>query len=361
MSNMLKHFFLLDSEIADIVILRKKVLTVSFLFISIFALGLFGYLNIVRFDNVVVGSIDMVASLVSLFALVAYKKYAKLKLAIILGTLNLFVFFVTFVIVNQNQNFGIIWTIFFPIFVIVLTGPKRGLTLSLLFFSIIYFIAFNGIGEWGECEWNLQSFVRYLVATLVLLYVVYMNEVAIVKANTIIKDKTQNEREYIKQLESYSTVDYLTSIFNRRKLDTLLESELSRAERYSRRVSIAIFDIDDFKKINDEYGHLVGDAVLIDISQLVSASIRKSDYFGRWGGEEFLIIFSETSREEAKGFAERLRQKINEQSHTHKIAVSCSFGISEYQQGDTVTSILQRCDDALYMAKAQGKNSVVLR
>jgi len=170
-----------------------------------------------------------------------------------------------------------------------------------------------------------------------------------------ITDKKNLER----QLRKLATIDRLTGIYNRYAFEKFLEEEISRAERYGTNFALIMFDIDNFKKINDTYGHQTGDMILKKISQIVKENIRKSDIFGRWGGEEFMIILPVKNIDEASKVAEKIRKKIEEYKFPKVNRVTISAGVTMYKNGDTLKSIIRRVDTALYMAKKSGKNKVV--
>lgn len=155
-----------------------------------------------------------------------------------------------------------------------------------------------------------------------------------------------------------SETDNLTQLANRNKLDTILAFETHHSNRIQKSFSMILVDIDDFKKVNDEYGHHIGDLVLQEFATILSKNIRKTDYVGRWGGEEFLIICPQTNSDEAYIVAESLREKIDTKIFSlvgHKTA---SFGIAEYKFKDKVGDFFKRVDSALYLAKETGKNNV---
>ena len=165
-------------------------------------------------------------------------------------------------------------------------------------------------------------------------------------------------RKYTHLLEHQSITDRLTAINNRLKLDQEIERSLSLAGRYKVSFSLILIDIDFFKKINDEYGHLVGDSALKEVAKLLSDNIRNVDTAGRWGGEEFLIICPEQINNGAIILAEKLRVVIDRHLFKDCLHLSCSFGVSSYQESDTVDMIMQRADEALYRAKVKGRNQV---
>jgi len=162
-------------------------------------------------------------------------------------------------------------------------------------------------------------------------------------------------------IEQKAYYDGLTGVYNRNKLNEFFEQELLRVERYKHNLSVAIIDIDHFKNFNDTYGHLVGDEVLIMLAQAVEKKVRKTDVFARWGGEEFVILFVETAIEDAKVTANNIRKHIGELSHKTAGKVTASFGLTQYQEGDNLESLFKRCDDALYLAKENGRNRVEVK
>lgn len=160
------------------------------------------------------------------------------------------------------------------------------------------------------------------------------------------------------QLEKISITDRLTGLFNRHKIDDVLENEIKRSNRFNHSFSLILIDIDDFKLINDTYGHQIGDEVLMEISNLLSSSVRTIDITGRWGGEEFLIITPGTELKGALFLAENIRLKIERHIFPNTDSLTTSFGVSTYKQGDTINQLISRADIALYTAKDNGKNQV---
>lgn len=161
-----------------------------------------------------------------------------------------------------------------------------------------------------------------------------------------------------KRVEKLSQRDPLTKIYNRLKLDAVLEQEIERAQRYHTAVSIILLDIDYFKKINDKYGHLVGDKALVELADILTKRTRDVDTVGRWGGEEFLIVCPGTDLSGAERLAEDIRQSILEHSFLTIGNITCTFGVSAYQHDDDDEALLKRADEALYDGKAAGRNLV---
>jgi len=162
-----------------------------------------------------------------------------------------------------------------------------------------------------------------------------------------------------KELERLSITDKLTGLNNRHKLDQVMSYEFSQFQRYGTGFSVILMDMDDFKKVNDTYGHIAGDRVLVKLANILKANVRDSDTCGRWGGEEFLIIVPKANEEEAAHVAEKLRKSIESESFSIEDPVTASVGVAGIETGSNITKLLSNADKALYKAKRSGKNIVV--
>jgi diguanylate cyclase (GGDEF)-like protein len=172
------------------------------------------------------------------------------------------------------------------------------------------------------------------------------------------KDQRLELEELARDLRFKASTDPLTGLANRSKLNHQLDQEIARAARYGGPVAFIIYDVDHFKHINDNYGHTIGDKVLIELSSLASENIRKIDVLARWGGEEFAIIVPETPANRAAELAQSLRAAIEAHIFPEVGTITCSFGVAEYQPGDTAETLVERADKALYCAKVNGRNRV---
>lgn len=162
-----------------------------------------------------------------------------------------------------------------------------------------------------------------------------------------------------KELLELSSKDPLTGIYNRAKFDDTMDMWISYSERYGSPFSIILFDIDDFKGINDNYGHLAGDKVAKKIASTINKSIRDTDIFARWGGDEFVILLPNTDIQQAEEIAERMRICISNNLYEPVKNITCSFGVAVYEKNDTTQSLLNKADKLLLQAKAAGKDRVV--
>jgi diguanylate cyclase (GGDEF)-like protein len=161
------------------------------------------------------------------------------------------------------------------------------------------------------------------------------------------------------KLSTMAYTDSLTKIYNRLHFAHFLDAEIDKVKRYGGCFSIIFFDLDHFKDINDNYGHLVGDEILEKVTQLVAKANRSADIFARYGGEEFIILAPATNLSGASIQAERLRNDIENYDFKTAGHLTSSFGVAEFDaETDTVESILERADKALYMAKEFGRNRV---
>jgi diguanylate cyclase (GGDEF)-like protein len=152
--------------------------------------------------------------------------------------------------------------------------------------------------------------------------------------------------------------DELTNAYNRTYFNEQIVKEIARYHRYGDPFSCIILDIDHFKKLNDEYGHQVGDKVLVEISKTIRGILRITDTFARWGGEEFVIILSNTKLVGAQKVANKLRLAIQNHKFKDALKATCSFGVAEFTGSDTTKSLFKRADEALYRAKQSGRNQV---
>ncbi|HLA86107.1 MAG TPA: GGDEF domain-containing protein [Thermoguttaceae bacterium] len=150
-----------------------------------------------------------------------------------------------------------------------------------------------------------------------------------------------------------SRTDPLTGVSNRRALDDTLSGQLALKARYQTHFTLAMFDIDHFKRVNDRDGHLVGDRILQDVAQVIEENARETDTVVRYGGEEFVVVMPETDLEGASFFGNRVREAIQE-----RLPVTLSGGVTQALDGDSVQSIIARADAALYEAKAHGRDTV---
>lgn len=195
-----------------------------------------------------------------------------------------------------------------------------------------------------EQGFNYHFFLKLLAVVIILLIFIYFHYRTI--------------KQHNKKLQSLSNTDSLTGVFNRRYLDTIIRREVQNVERYDTSFSIILLDIDNFKKINDTFGHNNGDVVLKKIANILLNNARANDIIGRWGGEEFLLICPQTHLENAKVLAQKLCKIIASTTFEIDQKVTGSFGVTEYDKRSSHDACFKAVDEALYTAKVKGKNRV---
>lgn len=179
--------------------------------------------------------------------------------------------------------------------------------------------------------------IAFLILSLILLRIIFLNN---------------------HKLRLLAHNDELTEINNRRHLTNVLTKEFNRHQRYNSSFAFIIFDIDYFKNVNDNYGHDEGDRILKELSELIKNNIRQSDHFGRWGGEEFVLLAPETELKAAYKLAEKLRKAIAAYNFIQAENITASFGIAVIENEENIEELIKRADNALYRAKAKGRNRV---
>lgn len=181
--------------------------------------------------------------------------------------------------------------------------------------------------------------------------------------------QTTVDLQRINTLEQENIEDPLTGVFNRRYMDRRLPGEVVRSRRYGQDLSVFMFDIDHFKRINDEYGHQSGDTILVALGQLALGDVRQSDIVSRYGGEEFLVILPSTTLQEAAFAAERLRDKVEaypfrvseDGEMEESVSVTISLGVASLSESmHSGEDLVRAVDEALYRAKEEGRNRVCL-
>lgn len=200
--------------------------------------------------------------------------------------------------------------------------------------------------------------IVYMGLTLILLLLTMVFDSAKMSAQNHIMEKNKEIANKNAELERLSITDNLTQLFNRNKINDVFSYEILQTSRHNKDLSLILMDIDHFKTVNDTYGHLVGDKLLIEISNVLKNSARLTDTIGRWGGEEFIIIAPNTNRVGIYNLAEKIRINIENHNYSDVGKNTCSFGVSTYASGDTEFDMIKRADKALYNSKNMGRNKV---
>ncbi|RXJ91543.1 diguanylate cyclase [Arcobacter sp. CECT 8983] len=217
-------------------------------------------------------------------------------------------------------------------------------------------------GNWIPIKYqkgmNYELVWKVVLGSIIfILLITYWNR-KVIKTNRLLEEAKKDIELKNKELEKLATTDKLTNLYNRRKIEELMQIEINRSERFNHNFGLAIVDIDKFKKVNDTYGHQIGDIVLKEIADILDNNRRKTDFVGRYGGEEFVIICPESTVDGVVRLMELFKEKISSHEFTKVKNKTASFGVTMSQKGDTIESILKRADDALYRAKENGRNRI---
>lgn len=247
----------------------------------------------------------------------------------------------------------IVWTIGYPVAAYLFLKRSQADLLNVIYISSLLFYLIRNYQHWDAAlfdEGSIANLMIFLVTVALLLR----------HYNKVLNDAAESLKQKNSELERLSITDKLTGLYNRTKIDQSLTYELSRYIRSGQSFALILGDVDHFKAINDHLVHQKGDQALVHLAQILQSEIRSIDILGRWGGEEFVIICPNTEAPEALALANRLREQLKVNAHPELGWIKMSFGISGSLPGDTVDSILQRANRALYQAKTEGRDRVIM-
>ncbi len=354
----------LNIEFTDNVSSRRVLLISSILLFSILTFIFFALFNALVLNNHIVAILDVIAAGVSIYTIYHLKKYKNLPFAAKLATINLMFFFLTFIYVNGSSHFSLIWTIFLPMFATLTNGKHIGLAFSIVFYALLYTLAYINIDVWSEGNWIVQDWLRLVFSSIILTFVMYMNESALEESDRRLNIIRKRERLHLKELKELSITDQLTGLYNRRHYNNMLPKLISLAKRNNRYVTFFILDIDYFKNYNDHYGHVKGDEALIKVSHAIKNHIQRGDDFVfRLGGEEFAGIIISENKDKTHEWIMSICQiiedlKIEHEKSTISNYVTASIGIStiSHEKEYDMDKLYTFADEALYSAKHEGRN-----
>lgn len=239
--------------------------------------------------------------------------------------------------------YAFFWIYILPLLAFFLFGLRGGTWANVLLFATfaVFFLAYDSsLASFKAAQ--LDVLLSYLVVAGFSFYAEYQ------------------KWQFTQELTRLSHVDPLTGAYNRRMLPAIINRETARTERYGSPLCAIMMDIDYFKKINDQHGHFRGDEILQRFSGIVRANIRGTDYFVRYGGDEFLILVSASHLTKTRDFAEKIRRLVESLSFEDGIKVTVSAGVAEHSPGEAAELFLHRADKALYRAKRSGRNCIML-
>ncbi|TFH73806.1 GGDEF domain-containing protein [Gammaproteobacteria bacterium LSUCC0112] len=303
-------------------------------------------LNVFVFNDFYIAAMDTFGLAGSLYLIAYFRRTTNLKVTSWSVVLILTAILMLFIHLTAGMAYSIIWVTVLPPISFFLLGRRYGAWVCGVVFS--YVVAFF----YFQTQTTLAS-PPGLASVL--------NIAEVLLAHWFLFRFYERSRaEAYAELERLSETDKLTGLYNRRHLDLLLTKEFNLHLRSQRPLTLVLCDIDHFKRINDKNGHLTGDIILQEIAETIRSTMRNTDLYGRWGGEEFLFICPDTSGEAAIAIVEKLRHALATRTFTRDIKVTLSFGIAISAQDQDAEQQLRRADEALYEAKHRGRNCFVV-
>lgn len=327
--------------------------------ISLFALvglsitaimGLVGLFN----KDFVLASALLLASILYLIGYFSYKKNNNVALSAIIVLSNLYILMFYLVFTGGVDNTGPLWIYIVAPVSLFIHGLKRGLIDIAIFVATISVIMFVPTDFTVHASYKTEFKLRLLYSFFTVTFLSALYEYS--------RELSYNQAlELSEKYQQLAFFDSLTQLSNRRGALSFLKQELARVKRSKEPLSIILCDVDYFKKINDQYGHNAGDAVLIDLAKVFNNNIREQDCIARWGGEEFLFILPQTRANNANVFAEKIQKilqshKVNFENENIKVGVS--MGIAQFNGEQSIDEVINSADQYLYQAKGAGRNQI---
>lgn len=303
------------------------------------------------FNLICIGRIIFALFIITLYFRINYIKNFKVLTKWVTINEVIYIFLFLFAFYNYDspnyliQAFGVIILIM-GIFII----PNYFINIIVL--SVVVIVLFNVISFY---------FIKGIKISELLAGIVNLTIVLILLAIVTYRNNYYKRVHFIdnKYLTTLSETDPLTAVYNKSKLNCELIRNIQFSKRFNTPLSIMIIDIDDFKKVNDTYGHLIGDQIIVEFVTIIQDNIREVDILGRWGGEEFIIILPNTEISQAIEMGNRLRHVVETYNFTQMKNITCSIGVNQLSKEDDFYSFIKEADEMLYGAKDAGKNTVM--
>jgi diguanylate cyclase (GGDEF)-like protein len=307
--------------------------------------------------------VNLIATLCSLLGYVFITRYYRYRSTAHLVTFAIYLSAAGVMVISGGiQSSSAIWLVFVPVAAFIMAGLRAGLRWGAVsFLTVLVFFLLNST----ELLNRAMGFEITTTDRIIDLGGAIIAVSIAIWYSDLLKSRSLVELEETKtKLKYYANIDLLTNIFNRRHFLELSERMIKRPFTSNGHASFLLFDIDHFKKINDQYGHLIGDQVLHGLAQTCMKNLRTDDVLGRYGGEEFVILLPETKLEDAKFIAERLRLLVAEtpiKTEIGLIHTTISIGVATRGKASRLTTdqLLSRADRAMYRAKQAGRNRVI--
>jgi len=345
---------------------RRIILVNAILILTIVLLFLFCCYNW-YISHYIFAVADALGGLVSVAIFIYLRITKNILFSARMITLMLMLFFIFLTHLTQGAHLGIIWTLLLPLFAIITTGKREGALFSLFFFTIVFAMAYQGLGIWDDGRWNDRDLIRLVSVAIIITFIVYFNEFALERSDKKLQEVRTREQDYIEQLQKLSITDGLTGLYNRRHFDDITPKLLALSKRKKLYFNFFIIDIDHFKSYNDHYGHQAGDQALIAVSGIIKEHIQRDDDFVfRLGGDEFAGIALSKDPKEVQKHVENICQMVetlnieNSYASLHKkLTTSIGMVSVSYENSFTAEELYKAADKNLYLAKEGGKHQCV--
>lgn len=315
------------------------------LIIMLIAFPVITLLNLLVFQAYLIAAIDFAGFVAAGVGWSYFHRTQNIKVTAWFLIISLIAVLLSFIHLAEGGNYSLMWVTIMPPLVFFLLGPRVGAWVSAILFAYIIGYLYLMLPTFEPAAFSLGALLN-VIEVLVALWFIF-------------RHYERSRASAFDELERLSNTDKLTGLYNRLRLDELLSEQLALSQRSGSPFTLVLCDIDHFKKINDDHGHLVGDEVLVELAKLLQTHTRATDYVGRWGGEEFLIICPATTAEGAQKLIESLREAVTQLNFNHDLTLTMSFGIAAAPPHGIV-NILKTADNALYEAKRRGRNRVVV-
>ena len=295
-----------------------------------------------------------VSSIACFIGYYAYYKFNNVKLGSGLVLYSLYFLMFYLVYTGGVEQTGPLWIFFIAPLSVFIHGLKRGLIDLAFFITIIITIMFMPTELMAHIEYSIEYKLRLLYS--------FLTVTALSSVYEYSREKSYNHAlELSDKYQQLAHFDTLTQLSNRRDALSILKREQARILRDDEPLSIVLCDVDHFKKINDQYGHNAGDAVLVALGKLFTENKREQDCVARWGGEEFLFILPKTDFKNAYIFAEKIQEKLQKYIINYEdknISMTISMGVEQFNRDQTIDEVINSADRYLYQAKNAGRNQI---
>lgn len=319
------------------------------------AVGLFivtATTNFFVFDDNFLGLLDTVGAVSSFVIYLWFRKTGNIEIAAWTATIVFSFLVMVFIYSVQGDVNSIVWATLIPPVAFFLLGKTWGTVVTSVVMSFCCYVSFTIYQQQPASSYSFGLVLNLAIVSLghVVMFRFYEGTRA---------DAYQNLASSHAQIKRLAQTDRLTNLYNREKFELRFSELLADDSPTSNELCIALIDIDHFKLINDQHGHLTGDRVLKFIADHLKSQMREQDLLARWGGEEFVVLMENTNIQQAAQLAERLRKYIESlEVETHKLTIS--IGLAGGNKSASLQDVLSRADGALYKAKQSGRNQLVL-